>query len=241
MSKYRDLPDQYYDGQSDNFITPEVFESDAPLSQLGKLGKHLSLAETHAPRCSVWEWCSGSSVLSRVCKDDNITHLPPIDYRYGWDLSNEKHQYLLLNTLLSVEVNSVFISPTCAPWGSNSKSLQAAEYREARRAEQRPCLSFLAVVCLIQIILGRKYFIENPAFSDIFIDSPLAGLRNDELPFFISQLDQCACGGTLEGQAVRKRTHFQSSHSMHHLDVKCPGGHKHLHLVGGTRAASSAM
>ena len=83
--------------------------------------------------------------------------------------------------------------------------------------------------------------IENPAGSDIFTDSPLARLRDDKLNFSLSTLDQCACGGQIDGQFIRKRTHFQCSHKMHHLDALCPGGHTHLHLVGGHRAASSAV
>ena len=53
-------------------------------------------------------------------------------------------------------------------------------------------------------------------------------------------LDQCACGGEIEGQYIRKRSHFQSSQPMHHLNVLCPGGHPHLHLRGNGRAASAA-
>ncbi|MDP7647743.1 MAG: hypothetical protein QGH82_06730, partial [Candidatus Woesearchaeota archaeon] len=40
---------------------------------------------------------------------------------------------------------------------------------------------------------------------------------------------------------MRKRTHFQSSHILHHLQVLCQGGHEHLYLRGHGRAASSAQ
>ena len=31
-----------------------------------------------------WELCSGSSVLSAAAKRTDVSHLPPVDYRYGW-------------------------------------------------------------------------------------------------------------------------------------------------------------
>jgi len=94
----------------------------------------------------------------------------------------------------------------------------------------------------MQILVGRKYIIENPAFSDIFHsdESPLKALREHLLAYYLALLDQCACGGKVEGQFVKKPTHFQSSHEMHHLCVRCSGGHTHLHLRGGGRAAMSA-
>ena len=79
---------------------------------------------------------------------------------------------------------------------------------------------------------------ENSGYSDIFTKSPLCGLRS--LPFHLALLDQCAVGGQVGDQVVRERTHFQSSHEMHHLHVQCPGGHQHLHLRGRRRAATSA-
>ena len=40
-------------------------------------------------------------------------------------------------------------------------------------------LEFLAVCCFIQILLGRRYLLENPAYSDIFTKSPLQHLRDN--------------------------------------------------------------
>ena len=71
-----------------------------------------------------------------------------------------------------------------------------------------------------------------------FEKSPLQSLR--KWPYFMALLDQCACGGEIDGQHIRKRSHFQSSQPMHHLHVLCPGGHQHLHLRGNGRAASAA-
>ncbi len=51
-----------------------------------------------------------------------------------------------------------------------------------KRDQERPGLEFIALCCFIQHLLGRRYVIENPAFSDIFRDpeSPLCALASLE-------------------------------------------------------------
>ncbi len=100
--------------------------------------------------------------------DKRIAHLPPIDFRYGWNLSSVSDQLKLFHLLCELNVTTLFASPTCAPWGSNSRNLQTPEYREVRRLEEEPALEFLAAACFVQILKGGKYIVENPAFSDIF-------------------------------------------------------------------------
>ena len=80
---------------------------------------------------------------------------------------------------------------------------------------------------------------ENSGYSDIFEHSPLKYLRL--IPYVMALLDQCMNGGELEGQFIRKRTHFQSAYPLHHLQSLCSGEHEHLHLRGNGRAASSAQ
>ena len=63
-----------------------------------------------APWCAVWEIFSGSSSLSAHAKKGEWRHLFPLDYRYGWDLSNPDHQVLALEILNSVEINTLFAS-----------------------------------------------------------------------------------------------------------------------------------
>eukprot|EP00959_Pyramimonas_sp_CCMP1952_P072087 1505564-Pyramimonas_sp.AAC.1 len=61
------------------------------------------------------------------------------------------------------------------------------------------------------------------------------------MPFRMALLGQCACGGQLERQLIRKRSHFQGSHELPNLSAQCPGGHDHPHLRGAGRAASAAQ
>jgi len=90
-----------------------------------------------------------------------------------------------------------------------------------------------------QILLGRKYIVENCGYPDIFSKSPLQALLH--LPWFISLFDQCSCGPSINGEHVRKRCHFQGSHVFQHLVHLCQGGHSHLQLRGGGLAASAAL
>ena len=134
------------------FITPDRFK---PLEETASV----------KPK-KLWEWYSGSSSLSGCLTQNDVPHFPPIDYRYGWNLSRREHQMTLLNCLLTQGVDCLFASPNCAPWGNNSRA-SSEEYREKKRAEETATLTFLAVACIFQILLGRKYLIENSGYSDI--------------------------------------------------------------------------
>jgi hypothetical protein len=251
-SKYRHLPECYYGGDLSKFVTPAAAldagsvvhpeENHIPITIAPK-GNPTAKYEFSTPmaiplRASMWEWYSGSSVLSKYYLDQGFSHLPPLDYRYGWNLSKHQHQEKALDALLSVGVSCLFASPNCAPWGNNSRS-SPADQRAAKRAEESSTLQFLAVACFFQVLLGRQYIIESCAYSDIFLDSPLQFLRM--LAHHLALLDQCKCGATLEGQPIRKRTHFQSSHVLHHLHIMCERDHLHLNLRGHGRAASAAQ
>ena len=130
------------------------------------------------PMFQLWEWYSGSGALSKVAADTNVSHPPPVDYRYGWSISNLGNQLILLYGLLSIGVESLFAAPNCFPWGQNSKASPEAERKKKRTAEKGN-LKFLALCCFLQVLLGRGYYVENPKDSDVFTseDSPLTVRR----------------------------------------------------------------
>ena len=49
----------------------------------------------------------------------------------------------------------------------------------------------------MQVLLGRRYVVENPGYSDIFTKSPFALLR--KLVFYLVILDGCAVGARSPG------------------------------------------
>ena len=144
-SKYRNLPDTYYGGDTELFVTPDKMKEEK-----------LDPVSTK----TLWEWYSGSSSLSQYLKEKKEPHHPPIDYRYGWNLSRKEHQLLLLDRLLTQKVECLFASPNCAPWGNNSRA-SSQEYRELKRGEETPTLTFSAIACFFQFLLDRHYLIEN--------------------------------------------------------------------------------
>ena len=172
----------------------------------------------------------------RTALDMGVVHLPPVDYRYGWDIAREQDQQQLLFGLLAIGTETSFAAPNCSPWGNQTRGLPDVQ---ERRAREEPSLTFLAMCCYLQMLMGRRYIVENSGYSDIFEHSALVALR--KLQYHMSTLDQCACNGKLEDQFIRKRSHFQSSHPAPALQILCPGGHKHLQLRGGGRAASAAQ
>jgi hypothetical protein len=186
-SKYKNLPDVYYGGDENQFVTPEKFEQESLDTSVSK---------------TFWEWYSGSSSLSQFGKESGKSHHPPIDYRYGWNLSMRAHQLTLLFRLLVQPVDLLFASPNCAPWGQDSRA-SSEENREQRRAGETDTLIFLAIACFFQILLGRQDIVENSGYSDIFAKSPLKTLRDGALSYSMALFDQCTCGAVLDGQFIR--------------------------------------
>ena len=64
-SKYKNLPDNYYGGETTKFVTPDNF---------------LDSKELGGSQVKMWEWYSGSSSVSTYLRDHHVSHLPPIDY-----------------------------------------------------------------------------------------------------------------------------------------------------------------
>eukprot|EP00959_Pyramimonas_sp_CCMP1952_P307452 6435466-Pyramimonas_sp.AAC.1 len=213
ISKYRALPDTYYEGPSAR-VTPadfdERFKADAP----GKSGTNVDGYAEY----QFWEWFSGSSVLSKKAADRGVSHLPPVDFRYGWSVARLVDQIQLLFGVLVMGVSTLFAAPFCHPWGQNSKSTPEPQRAEKRRPE---------------VLMGRTYIIENSAFSDVFTstESPLRLLRS--ITHHVRRVDQCMYGAEIDNQPIRKSTHFQSNRSLG-SDTLCDGAHHHLHLRGQT-------
>ena len=104
-SKYAGLPDLYYKDQSDAIITPQRFD---------QLGDQVVQRLSTTTQTKLWEICSGSSALSTQAWDCQISHLPPIDLRYGWYTQRHADQTLLLYGILIVGVTCRSAAPNCA-------------------------------------------------------------------------------------------------------------------------------
>ena len=125
----------------------------------------------------------------------------------------------------------LFASPTCNPWGNNSRGWDKQKRRKERMRESSS-LQFLAMLCFLQVLLGAGYLLENPKGSDIFTDSPLQPLQNNSLPYETNTLDQCAYGAALDEGPIRKSTDLASDRKWPVLEHRCDGLHKHIQLRG---------
>ena len=189
----------------------------------------------------LWEICSGTGVLSAAARKRNIPHMPPIDHRYGWHTARSEDQIMILHGLLNIGVLCLFAAPNCALWGSMTRGLPASVL-EARRAREFPGLRFLALCCLVQVLLNRHFIVENSWASQIFSRSPLHIL--DPIGLITTKVDQCMYGAELEGQAIRKSSMFVSDVPLEGLAAHCDHSRNHLQLRGsgpqGSRTASAA-
>ena len=116
--------------------------------------------------------------------------------------------------MLSSDIRTVFLSPNSSPWGNHICGIFADRLALKHDAET-PRLATFAAVAFLQHLKGNRYSFESSAFADIFTHSPCKYLT--EITFHISTLDKCACEGMLEGQKIRKRTHFQSNLPIRHF------------------------
>ena len=104
-SKYRNLPDTYWQGDAEAVIIPERVE------RMGFKAVHSQMPSKLA---QLWELCSGSGALSARARESKTTHLPPIDLRYGWYTGRRPDQTLIVHALLQVGVMCLFAAPNCA-------------------------------------------------------------------------------------------------------------------------------
>ena len=78
----------------------------------------------------LWELMAGSGRLSAAARTQGKTRLPPIDHRWGWHAGRFQDQLRLIVLLVWVGCRTLFASPSCHPWGFNSRAT-TAEKREA--------------------------------------------------------------------------------------------------------------
>ena len=204
--------------------------------QLGVSTVMQSLGLARGVPAQLWEWMSGSATLSSHARRQQLPHLPPLDHRYGYHLARIPVQMNVLYTLLMYGTQCVFASPTCSPWTGHSRSW-SPEKRRVERLHQSLGLQFLTVCCIIQVVLGRDYIIEQPHNSDLFTQSEVQHLLDNVMPHHMHTLDQCMYGAVMEGKYVRKPTDLLSSASLN-LSRRCDCSHQHLQLQGANRSGS---
>ena len=173
LRKYRSVPDLYYQGAAP--IGPGQLGQKIVLERLGH--------KTGAP-ATCWELCAGSGALSTLARKSSVSHLPPIDYRWGFNLSRGTRQLTTPFVFLTVGVRTLFLSPDCFPWGAPSRSW-GREKRVQERSKQFLALRFLAVLCFLQVLFGRAYMSGQPNWERLvprLSDGTSSAVRSASLP-----------------------------------------------------------
>ena len=231
-AKYRVLPDLYWDERMEDVVTPARFSD---------LGSRVVQQPKPSQLAKLWELCAGSAALSARARARRMAHLPPVDLRYGWYTHRPADQELILHGILVVGVQCVTAAPNCALWGTMTANMDKDRLL-ARRQQEEPGLCFLAMVCVLQYLMGRLFIIESSGASKIFKDSALKCLQ--ELHPHVSQLDQCMYGATQDEVPIRKHSKFVSDFPLTGMDARCDKSHSHQQLRGsgplGSRTASAA-
>ena len=223
---------------------PDIYYTDTVPVGPGQLGNRSwmhRLGYQPGDTTQLWEWMAGSASLSAAARTDDMTHLPPIDHRWGYHVGATDDQEKLIYVQLIFGTDVLFAAPTCTPWGGHARGWDK-DNRTRQRDAQQSTLQFLAVACVIQMCLGRFFVIENPHASDIWSESVLRRLRTDS---HLTVLDQCQFGAKLEGEFILKATDLLSNVCLPGLAKGCDGSHRHLVLRGtnkqGSRTAQSAV
>ena len=186
INKYDVMPDLYY--ADTDPVRAEGFGNRQMMERIG-----------HSPGdvCTMWEWTAGSAHLSATARDQGVSHLPPIDHRWGFHLGRTCDQERLLYSCLVHGTDCLFAAPTCTPWGGHARSWDRAK-RHHERLHQSCTLQLLGMSCVIQMVLGRTFVIENPHRSDLWSDSALQHLTGHGIQ--LSTFDQCMYGAEIDGQ-----------------------------------------
>jgi hypothetical protein len=161
----------------------------------------------------------------------------PTDRKRAWDRIRAEEPFLVVG------------SPPCTMFSSlqnTNKKKGTAEWRERRRAAE-VLLTFAAAVYKLQVLSGRHFLHEHPAGATSWSHPAMTWLlATPGISAVVAH--QCAFGLQTStpggGQApAKKPTRFLSSSPavLEALSRRCPGGHAHALLVGGTRARDAAV
>ena len=114
----------------------------------------------------------------------------------------------MMLTLIMTGCKCLFAAPACTSWSAHTKGL-AQPVLDERRSMEGDNLKFLALLCLVQTILGGMFVIENPAGSDIWKKTPLAMLEDVGMTIYDHSLHQCGYGAKIGNEFIKKPTVFE--------------------------------
>ena len=160
---YRQLKEEFYSLSGLPVITPAN-----AMEFIDRLSKTIRGIKPHFQ-----EVMSGTARLTSVVFREGLRVMPPLDYRYGWDLSCLHHQRLASNMRKTFGLPVVYYSPTCRPWSIASNS-QDPDVRWHERQLQMPTLEWLRDEFKDAVKLGNDCLFESPLSSAMWQQSPIS-------------------------------------------------------------------
>ena len=145
LDKYKVMDDEYYFWDNAKFMDIEKL---ADIHEMRATGYQPGVAST------LREFMAGSGRLSATARAQDVSHQPPLDYRWGVNLGHWWHQLIILWQLFIYPVDCVWASPTCTPWGANARQWPEEE-RTQKRQQESLTLQFLTIILFIQSLLGK--------------------------------------------------------------------------------------
>ncbi len=166
-----------------------------------------------------------------------------------WDFEKPQDRKRAWERIRAEEPFLVVGSPPCTMFSAlqNLNAKKGEVEWEKRRRTAEVLLTFAAAIYKLQVLAGRHFLHEHPAGATSWSHPTIAKLlATSGVSAVVAH--QCAFGlqtSTQDGgQApAMKPTRFMSSAPavLEALSRKCPGGHSHATLLGGTRARDAAM
>jgi hypothetical protein len=177
----------------------------------------------------------------------------------SWDFQKPEDRKRAWERIRAEEPFLVIGSPPCTMFSSlqnlNVKK-DTAEWETRRRAAE-VLLTFAAAIYKLQVLSGRHFLHEHPAGATSWGHPTMAKLLATpgvdavvahQCAFGLQTSAQASRGASPQGQAAQgapamKPTRFMSSAPaiLEALSRRCPGGHSHAPLLGGTRARDAAV
>jgi hypothetical protein len=165
-----------------------------------------------------------------------------------WDFEKPQDRKRAWERIRAEEPFLVIGSPPCTMFSSlqNLNTKKGKVEWEKRRRAAEVLLVFAAAVYKMQVLAGRHFLHEHPAGATSWNHPAIAKLRaTPGVDAVVAH--QCAFGLRTSAQGggqapAKKPTRFMSSSAavLEALSRRCPGGHSHAPLLGGTRARDAA-
>ena len=182
-------------------------------------------------KAHLWEIGLGAGRLSYLAVLAGLATLFPVDYRYGWDITNHDHQQMLLAVQRETQPSVIVISPMEVFPKLTMNATE--EERESLRQKEIETMNFVKTMAAFQAHNDKGFVVEGPWSSPRWKRTCLSTLEHDVPGCRPKQRsDACAYGlASASGQPVARTLGIQGNFSSRASTHRCRG-HPNGHFTG---------